>query len=209
MKFGKTAQLVLAIGIFAIALIFLYRMNQEREVEHEELNTQLVAAQQLLPPLIAESEELESRLSQLQVELDQAEASLSRGKAKFPVSIDSIRYDELLCQMAYDRDLEMMNLFTLEPAERNVEDVIYTVDAFTMEVMGQVADILAFVNAIAIGEDFTTAVVELVDIRVPEPMTLQEQEALALAGQEPAEGEEAPEAPSAIVKLTIYSYEGD
>ena len=208
MKFGKTAQLILAIGIFAIALIFLYRMNQERAAKHEELSTQLVAAQQLLPPLIAENEELESRLNQLQVELDQAKASLSRGKAKFPVSTDSIRYDELLFQMAYDRDLEMMRLFTSESAEQNVEDVIYTVTSFNIEVMGQVADILDFVNAIAIGEDFTTATVELVDIRVPEPLTLQEKEALAGQEQEEEEAEE-PEAPSAVIKLTIYSYEGD
>jgi hypothetical protein len=88
-----------------------------------------------------------------------------------------------------------------------MEDVTYTVNSFDLEVMGQVADILDFVNAIAIGSDFTTATVDLVDIRVPEPLTMQEKE--ALAGQEQEEGEEAPEAPSALIKVNIYSYKGD
>jgi hypothetical protein len=207
MKFGKTAQLVLAIGIFAIAIFFLYRMNQEREAEQEQLSTQLTTAQQLLPQLVAESEDLESRLSQLQLELDQAEASLSSGKAKFPTSTDSIRYDELLFQMAFDRDLEVMSLDTSLPDEEDVEDITYTVTSFDIGVVGQVADILDFVNAIAIGDDFTTATVKLVDISVPEPITAQEKEFLAV--QETEEEEEEPEAPSAIIKLDIYSYEGD
>ncbi len=207
MKFGKVAQLALAIGIFAIALIFLYRMNQGRAAEHEQLSAQLDVAQQLLPQLVSESEDLESRLNQLQAELDQANASLSEGKARFPLSIDGIRYDELLCQMAHDRDLEVMRLVTSEPTERKVEEVTYTISSFDLEVMGQVADILDFVNAIAIGEDFTTATVELVDIKVPEPITMQEEE--ALAGQEQEEEEEEPEAPSAVIKVNIYSYKGD
>jgi hypothetical protein len=113
MKFGKVAQLVLAIGIFAIAIIFLYRMNQGRAAEHEQLSTQMETVQQLLPQLVSESEDLESRLNQLQAELDQAKALLSEGKARFPISIDGIRYDELLCQMAHDRDLEVMKLVNL------------------------------------------------------------------------------------------------
>lgn len=207
MKFGKVAQLALAIGIFAIALIFLYRMNQGRAAEHKQLSTQLDTAQQLLPQLVSESEDLESRLNQLQAELDQTKASLSEGKARFPLSIDGIRYDELLCQMAHDRDLEVMRLVTSEPTEQKVEEVTYTITSFDLEVMGQVADILDFVNAIAIGGDFTTATVELVDIKVPEPITMQEKE--ALAGQEQEEGEEEPEAPSALIKVNIYSYKGD
>ena len=207
MKFGKVAQLVLAIGIFAIAFVFLYRMNQGRAAEHEQLSTQLETVQQLLPQLVSESEDLESRLNQLQAEMDQAKASLSEGKARFPISIDGIRYDELLCQMAHDRDLEVMRLTTSEPAEQNVEDVTYTVTSFDLEVIGQVADILDFVNAIAISENFTTATVELVDIRVPDPLTMQEKE--ALADQEQEEEEEEPEAPSAFIEVDIYSYKGD
>jgi hypothetical protein len=207
MKFGKLSQLILAIGIFAIAVVFLYRTNQGRAAEHEQLNTQLQAVQLLVPKLVSENEDLESRLNQVQAELDQARTSLSQGKAKFPDSIDSVDYNELLFQMANNRDLEMMRLVTSEPAEQSVGNITYDVTTFDIEVMGQVADILDFVNSIASGEEFTTATVELVNITVPEPLTMQEKE--NLAAQEQEEAEEKPEAPSAVIKVTIYSYKGD
>jgi hypothetical protein len=207
MKFGKTAQLILAIGIFAIVAVFLYRLNQERAAEYDALNTQLATAQALLPGLVSEGEELESRLNQLQSELSQAKASLSIGKAKFPSTIDGIRYDELLFQMARDRDLEMMSLETSEPADIDVGDVPFTVTTFDMQVNGIVADILDFVNGIAVGDDFTTATVEIVSISVPYPLTKQEKEGLVEQGQQGG-GEEEGElgAPSATIQLTIYNY---
>jgi len=207
MKFGKVAQLVLAIGIFAIAIIFLYRMNLEREAEHEQLTTQIAAAQAILPDLEAEKAELEGQLNQLQVEMAQAKASLNRGKANFPDGIDSIRYDELLSQMARDRDLEMMRLSTSEPGTKSEGDVTFTVTTFDMEVHGAVADIIDFIDAIAIGDDFTTATVELVSINIPEPLTLQEKE--GLTEQEGEEEEEELGSPSATIKMNIYTYEGE
>jgi hypothetical protein len=208
MKFGKTAQLILAIGIFAIAIVFLYRMNQERAAAYDELNTQLTTAQALLPGMISESEELESRLNQLKIDLNQAKVDLNKGKANFPNSIDSIRYDELLYQMARDRGLEIMTLETSEPTEMNVEEVTFTVTNFNVEVKGTVADILDFVNTIANGDDFTTAIVDVVSIAVPEPVTQQVKE--GLVEQEEVEGEEEGElgAPSADIEINIYNYRG-
>lgn len=205
MKFGKTAQLLLAIGIFAIGAIFLYRMNLERQAVHEELDTQLAATQLLLPKLSSDKEELESRLNRLQSELAQAETSLGESKAKFPASVENIDYVELLFEMAQARDLELMSLTTSGPVIQVVEDIGYEVTSFNLEVKGKVSDILDLVNVIATDEEFTTATVELVAIKVPEPLTSQEKE--ELAGQEQTEEEEPPEAPSAIIKLDIYSYE--
>jgi len=218
MKFGKTAQLILAIGIVAIAVIFLYRMNLQKGEEYEQLNTQLETAQQLLPKLTSEKEALEGRLNRLQVELAQAQASLSEGKAKFPREIDGIDYSEQLFRMAKDRDLEVIRFTGSAPSTQSVEDVTYTVTSFHLEVWGEVADILDFVNTIATGDDFTTATVELVTITVPEPLTSQEK--AAQAGQEETEAEaeaeaeaedeeENPDSPSAVINVNIYSYEGE
>jgi hypothetical protein len=207
MKFGKTAQLILAIGIFAIAIVFLYRMNQERAATYDELNTQLTTAQALMPGMISESEELESRLNQLKIDLNQAKVDLNKGKANFPSSIDSIRYDELLYQMARDRGLEIMALDTSEPTEMNVEEVTFTVTNFNVEVKGTVADILDLVNTIANGDDFTTAIVDVVSIAVPEPVTQQIKEGLVEQEQE-EEGEGERGAPSAAIEINIYNYRG-
>lgn len=211
MKFGKVAQLVLAIGIFAIAAVFLYQMHQGRQEEHEQLNTQLAAAQLLLPKLEAEKSDLEGELSGLQIRMEQAEASLDAGKAKFPEQVETIEYGELFFEMAQDRDLELLKLTTLEPSTQEVGDVTYVVTAFRLEVAGEVADILDFVNGIAIGGDFTTTMVDVVNIRVPEPLTLAEKEELTAQQAETDEEEEdeEPESPSASIGVYIYSYEGE
>ena len=74
MKFGKVAQLVLAIGIFAIAAVFLYQMYQGRQNEYEQINTQVAASQTLLLKLESDKAELEGQLSSSQVQLEQAVA---------------------------------------------------------------------------------------------------------------------------------------
>ena len=209
MKFGKVAQLVLAIGIFAIAAVFLYQMYQGRQNEYEQINTQVAASQTLLLKLESDKAELEGQLSSSQVQLEQAVASLSEGKAKFPEQIESIEYGELFFKMAHDRDLEMMRLSASEPAKLNVEDVTFTVTTFTMEVRGEVADMVDFVNGIAIGDDFTTTNVDVVNIRVPEPLTISEKEALVAQEAEGDEEIEKSKSPSADIRVYIYSYEGE
>jgi hypothetical protein len=213
MKFGKVAQLVLAIGIFAIAAVFLYQMYQGRQGEYEEINTQMAASQTLLLKLESEKSDLEGELSSAQVELEQAQASLGEGKAKFPEqAVESIEYGELFFEMAHDRNLELLRLSATEPAEVNLENVVFTFTSFTIEVYGEVADIVDFVSGIAIGDDFTTTSVEVVNISVPEPLTLAERDLLleeeAEASQEGEEIEE-PESPSAVIRVNIYSYEGE
>jgi len=212
MQFGKTAQLVLAIGIFAIAIVFLYQANQQKGAGYEQLNTQLAAAQQLLPKLITEKDDLEGRLSQLQVELDQAEISLEQGKAKFPSEIDGIDYGELLFDIAHDRDLEVIKFVGSQPAEQNVGEITYTITSFDLDVRGEVADILDFVNVIATDDDFKTASVGSVQISVPEPLTREEKDLQVEQAQETAaddEEAEKPESPSAVIHLEIYSYKGE
>jgi hypothetical protein len=207
MKFGKVAQLVLAIGIFAIAAIFLRQMYQGRLDEYAETTIQLEASQTLLLKLEADKADLEVQLSSAKVRLEQAQASLSEGKAKYPERIESIEYDELFFEMADDRDLEILRLTASDPSEQTVDDVTYVVTIFSLEVAGEVADIVDFVNGIAIGEDFTTTTVEMVRITVPEPLTRAEKE--ELEEQEAEEDGEEPESPSASIRVYVYSYEGE
>jgi len=222
MKFGRAAQLVLAIGIFAVGIIFLYRMNLERQAAQEGLHTQLAAAQLLLPKLTSEKEDLESQLTRLQNNLVEARSAIGEGKSKYPDNIESIEYDQKLFQMAQDRSLEVIRLTASEPGNKNVEDVAFTNTSFEVEVAGEaldsppadeeefreyvngvLIDILAFINGIAVGEEFITATVESVDISVPTFAEVEEAE----ESEEAEEGEAG--RVSATIKLVIYSYEGE
>jgi len=221
MKFGKAAQLILAIGIFAVGGIFLNRLNTQRQAEQEQINIQLSAAQLLMPKMIDDKNELEAQLAQMQAELESVEIMASASKANFLIPVESIEYDELIFSLAHDRDLEVAVLTATEPSTLNVDDISFTLSSFIVQVRGvvgdtqfatpdyrtftyqTVADILDFISAIANGDEFRTATIETVDIQIPEFLT-EEDIAEIQASEESVEYETA----TAVIRINIYSYEG-
>ena len=237
MKFSYAARLILVIGIVAVAAVMLYRLYLQQGVEQVEANIQLVTAQGLLPKLVSDREGLEGQLTQLEGDLTEATSRLSEAKTYFPASVQSIEYDMVLFRMARDRDLEIVTLTASEPADLEVEIALetddqdqevgfvnYFVTSFTIEVEpvepapeaeGEfeeyfnrtIADILDFISAIATGDDFTTATVELVNISVPEPFAEEEEEIVEEIEEE--EEIEEVEVLIATIDLEIYGYKGE
>ena len=190
MRLSKTAWFILGTGVFIIALIALLVFNSQQAGEQERLEENLSASQALLPQLTSEREALGNQLTPLESQLSEATLSLSRSKAKFPDEVESIEYDEELFMSAQDCNLEIVSLTASEPHDRLVEDIVaYSITNFEVEVRGKVADMLAFINIITTGGYFTSATVELVNMSIPEP--------------------DKEEEPTATIKLTIYSFEGE
>lgn len=190
MRLSKTAWFTLGIGFFIFALIMLLVFNSQQAGEQERLEENLSTSQALLPQLVSEREDLESQLTSLESQLSEATSSFSQSQAKFPDEVESIEYDEELFFSAHDCNLEIVSLTASEPHERLVEDIItYSVTDFEIEVRGKVSDMLAFINIIATDEYFDTVTVEMVDMKIPEP--------------------DEEEEPTATIRLTIYSYEGE
>ena len=217
MKLGKTAWIILVTGIFIIAIGSLYWLYLQERPKQEELNAQLSAVQAQLPNLAEQRASLESTLTELEDNLAQATSQLKTAKAAFPALVESIEVDELLFGIADDWGLEITSLTASEPSDLEVEvkvemedieveDVTYLLTYFTVEVKGEVTDILNFIHTIVNHRDFDTATVELVNIVIPDPISEQEKEELS---KEEIEEREEMEKPSAIIKLVIYSYKGE
>ncbi len=196
MRLSKTAWLILGIGIFVIAFATLFMLHSQQSGEQEWLEDSLSVAQAALPQLVSERDNLENALAQ-------ATSLLNAARSSFPDFVDSIRVDEKLFEMADDCDLKITSITSSEPTDEEVEAVTYSVAPFVVDVKGEVADILDFINTIATSEYFTNATVELVDIVVPEPLTEEEKE--GLTEEEIKEAEK----PSATITLIIYSYKGE
>jgi len=207
MKISKTAWLILGIGIFVIAVASLYMVYFQQGREQERLNDSLSVAQQTLPELASEKDDWErqltqlgSQLARLKSELARATSRLADSKTSFPKSVESIEYGERLFNIADGCDLVITEFTASEPGDKKVEvevgdikveDVTYFVTSFTVDVEGEVTDILDFINTIATDEYFINATVVEVDMVVPE-----------LASEEE-------EKPSATIKLDIYGYQGE
>ena len=221
MNFGKADQLILAIGIFVVAGIFLNQMHAKQKEETEQLNTQLAAAQLLVPKLIADKEDLDGQLAQMQADLSDAQLVLDENKAKFPNDAESIEYDELIFEIAHDRDLDIDTLAASEAAQYSVDNVEFNVTSFTITLKGNaegesftsaqeyraftyqtVMDILDFISAVAEGPDFSTTTIESVDIDLPEPLT--DDDILEMEGEE---GGGYYDTASATIRVDVYSYE--
>ena len=97
----------------------------------------------------------------------------------------------------------MLEAEDIEVEDIEVEDINFTVTTFTVQVKGEVADILNFIHSVVNHRDFDSATVELVNIVVPEPLTLAEK------GELTEDEIEEAEIPSATLTLTIYNYQGE
>jgi len=192
MKLSRTAWLILGIGVFIITFASLYMVYFQQGREQEQLDDSLLAAQATLPTLVSEKEGWESQLTRLKSQLARATSLLADSKTSFPKSVESIEYDEELFKIADGWGLEITSLTASEPGDKKVEDVTFSVTFFVVDVEGEVADILRFINTIATSEYFASATIELVNMDIPEPTT---------------DGEE--EKPSATITLVIYSYKGE
>ncbi len=185
LKLSKTALLILGIGLFVIVAATLGWLYFKESGGQRELNDSIAEVEAALPTLVSEKEDWESQLSQLESqltrlksELTQATLLLNTAKASFPSSVESIEYDELLFNFAHGSNLRITTLIASEPGNEEVEDITYSVTSFTVDVKGEVAGILDFINTIVTSEDFTCATAELVNINIPEPLTEAEKEAI-------------------------------
>jgi ABC-type transporter Mla subunit MlaD len=188
-KLGKTALWILGIGFFIIASAVLLMLHAGQSGDVEQLEDNLAVTQTVLTTLTLEREDLDSQLTQLNNQLDEAEAAYSQSQANFPEAVMSIEHDEELFLIADDYNLEVMSLTASEPRENKVEGIPFDNTIFEVKVRGEVSNILSFINNVTTGGYFDSATVELVNMEVPEP---------------DEEGQ-----PSAVIKLIIYSYEGE
>ena len=218
MKLSRTAWFILGAGIFIIAVGVLFALYRGEMGEQEEVNGKLAVVQNTLPKLVSQRQGLESQLAQLEGELSQVTSSIASFEAAFPESVESIEYDEVLFELADNHALEIQKLEASEPGESQEDDesVVFMVTGFDVEVMGEVADILDYINTVVNNEFFTTADVELVDITIPFPMTEEQidelRNELTEEGLTPDEIDaeiQKSEWASAKIKITIYSYEGE
>jgi type II secretory pathway pseudopilin PulG len=146
-KISKKALLVIGIIVFAIVLGILINTYAQQVKEREELETSLVAQQALATKLTADREDWEDKLAQ-------AQSLINTSRAKFPKSVDSIEYDDDLFEIADDCNLELTTVSMSKPTSNKIGSVTYSVSSCSLQVKGNVDDILNFLYALRTGDDF-------------------------------------------------------
>jgi hypothetical protein len=216
MKFGKTALLILGAGIFIIAFATMYYLHSGQVKEQARLTDRLAAAQSLLPKLLAEKEDWQGRLTQMEKKVTDASLSVNMSAARFPISVESFDYDAALFKTADDCGLQVLEITVPEPGEEEIKDsnITYsttifkvvvqskksppdTADSFENYVDETVANILKFIDAIATGEKFNVSSIEQVDMKNLKLLDAEELETIA---------EDRQSWPQATIQLVIYGF---
>ena len=180
MKTSKKVWLIVGIAIFVIAFAVLFLFYSRQAGEREQLENDLVVAQALLPQLTAQKEDVEDQLAQ-------AQSLLDRSRAEFPESVECIEYGEDLFEIADDCDVVITKLTASKPTG----SAIYSVSSFAVSVTGEVSDILDFVDALRVGEDFQLPwSAEVTSVKI------------SYSGGEGTAG-------TATINVNIYAYKGE
>jgi hypothetical protein len=147
MRISRKVWIILGICIFAVVLGIFYTSYFREVGEREQLEKSLTEAKAILPGLIEQREKLEA-------ELAQETSSLNNNQAAFPKSVESIEYDDDLFEIADDCNVDIISISASTPTASKVGAVTYSVSSFTVDVSGDIDDILEFIYAIRTGDDF-------------------------------------------------------
>ena len=190
MKSNRILQIVLVVLIiaFAAAAGFLYKSNSSEVNRQKVLKDTLNQKQTAYNSGLAQKAALEKTATDLANQLASAKSLLAG--VHFRPSSESIEYDRILLGTADSAKLLITNITATPPVAFTEQNNTYQVTTFTVTVEGLSPDgifatskddadyitavvnnILVFSNAIATSPDFDTAIIQPVNINVPNHMT--------------------------------------
>ncbi len=185
MKLSKMTGLIIAIGIFVIAGIYLYmdysQMVDEKAHMKEQLTLSQIQLQRIQLDLLSTQQmELEGQLRQVTSEFEAA-------KTKLSLPISSIDAATTLYEVAQTWGLLVNELTSSGLTDESLEETALSVISMTAEVEGDMPNLVNFITHL--NDFYTTGVVRSVTITAP--------------------GVGSGDNVSASVRLAIYTYRGD
>ncbi len=185
MKLSKRSWLVIAAGVFIIALASLGLLRSQQVQEQNELNEQLASVRLRLSGV--QLEQLSSRQAELEEQLSQATPQFEVVKAILSQPVGSFAVSSTLFDTAEAHGVEVTEMTSPSLATESLEGVACLVISFTARVEGDVPNLVSFVTNL--NEQLATGVVKSTTITIPE-----------MNSEEKA---------SAVIELVVYSYRGD
>lgn len=161
MKISRRVGLILAAIIIVGALIGAYVIYSHQAAQRNGLNDRLTRAQNVLPVLTTQKQDLQTQLAS-------AQSSLDTSQAKFPQSVASIEYGEYLFEIADDCNVELTSLVFPQPTNKTVGAVTYSVVSLTLPVNGALDDIFDFIQTLRTDDRFASTEITGINMDIGE-----------------------------------------
>lgn len=185
MKLSRTSWVLLIGGILLIIFASLGFAGVRQLRQQEKLSDDLSVAEQRVAKL--QLEQLTNQQEQLKSQLDQANAEFKAAEARLRQPNESINVTDSIFQIAESCRVTIESLSSPGMTTGSVAKINCLVMSLNITATGDVLDLISFIARL--NTDFKTGVVKSAEISVPE-----------------ASNEE--DAPSALINLSVYSYEG-
>jgi hypothetical protein len=185
MKFTRSTWVAIFAILFSVAAVVLGQMYNSANNDYKLAQTNLNAARlsqsvlnkakldlsAQMAQAVADVAAWNSKIALLQTELGQARLSLTQTQSKFPASAQTIEYNETLMGLAKSCNLTMSTVVSTEPVLGDIGsgDFTFYANVFTINVSGQVSDILDFVDKVATNAVFKTGAMTPVSFNIPLP----------------------------------------
>ena len=212
MKLGKTSWLILIVGVVIVAFASLGLARSRQVSEHEQLNEELTVAEMRLTNV--KLTELQARQGELEAQLDEATAQRKAAEDNLSPSNESIDVTDFLFVIAQACDVVINDINSSDLSSDKLAEVSFSVIRLSINVEGEVSSLISFVTRL--NNDFTTGVVDSVDISIPgiteeevEGETEEEANGVETENSTEPEPEPEPGIPSASIRLSVYSYQGN
>ena len=212
MKLGKTSWLILIAGVVIVAFASLGVARSRQASEHEQLNEELTVAEMRLTNV--QLTELQDRKGELEAQLDEATAQRKAAEDNLSQSNESIDVTDFLFVIAQACGVVINDIHSSDLSSDKLADVNCSVIRLSINVEGEVSSLISFVTKL--NDDFTTGVVDSVDISIPgiteeevEGETEEEANGVETENSTEPEPEPEPGIPSASIRLSVYSYQGN
>jgi hypothetical protein len=159
MKTRTKVGLIIGAIIVVAALIALYVIYSGQAGQLNELKERLNTAQGRLPGLTTQKQGLEDQLAS-------AQSSLESSQAKFPESVENIKYGEYLFEIAEDCNVNLASLTFPTPTDKKIGNVTYSVVSLTLPISGAWENILQFIATIRTDARFASTEVKSVNVNM-------------------------------------------
>jgi hypothetical protein len=164
MKISRRVGLILAGIVIVGALIGAYVIYSHQAAQRNGLNDRLTRAQNVLPALTTQKQDLQTQLAS-------AQYSLNTSQSKFPQSVASIEYGEYLFEIADDCNVELTSLIFPQPTDRTVGVVTYSVVSLMLPVSGALDDIFDFIQTLRTDDRFASTEITVINMQIGEGST--------------------------------------
>jgi len=183
MRLGKTARILLGVGIFAILMANLVMAYLGQGEEQDRLSQELSSAELLLDKQEADfaSEKLSLRVPILESQLTRFDSELNTVKTELHRSIESTKATETCFDIAEATEVEIVGCSSQNSTTVDMEGVNLSILSLTVVAEGDISELVDFI--LELSGQFPTGVQESVEIDV--------------------------EQQSATVTMSIHTYEGD